>query len=413
MPRTFTSRLLLLLAVLFAILNAVNALNKGGDAAVFFEGGRRFLHAEPLYAGSSAADGFIGPPFQAMFFAPFAAVASASPVAAKLLWHALNLACLGLGVWLSMKTWDAVRGQIGLPVRSWLPMLFAPLAAILLPLQTNFEHQNMNALLLALLAGATWQLTLGSAAVAGLFIGMATALKAFPALAIVYLAARRYWTAAIAATASAFVLSVVMPTAVYGVAGFSDLARTFWRLGSSGWPIRGNNQSLVAALDRVTLGLSPVSVDYTVRGAADAPPTMILFGAVAVLLVAAFVVILVRTPRRARTVPAEVAAVTVLAILLSPIAWDHYWTMMFPAFLIVHDSRDDRLLGRAGDYAFWAAAMLTTGLSPLTLGKSGFDVARDCSVYTIAALILYACLMVVSGRSEPRTASREERAANG
>ena len=96
---------------------------------------------------------------------------AASPVVAKLLWHALNLVCLGLGIWLSMKAWDAARGQIGLPARSWLPMLFAPLVAILLPLQTNFEHQNMNALLLALLAGATWQLTLGSAAVAGLLIG--------------------------------------------------------------------------------------------------------------------------------------------------------------------------------------------------------------------------------------------------
>ena len=295
MPAAFP-RLLALLAILFAVVNAANALNKGGDAAVFFEGGRRFLHAEPLYAGSSAADGFIGPPFQAMFFAPFAAVASASPVAAKLLWHALNLACLGLGVWLSMKTWDAVRGQIGLPARSWLPLLFAPLAAILLPLQTNFEHQNMNALLLALLAGATWQLTLGSAAVAGLLIGMATALKAFPALAIVYLAARRYWTAAIAATASAFVLSVVMPTAVYGVAGFSDLAWTFWRLGSSGWPIRGNNQSLVAALDRFTLGSSSASVGVDLAGVrigADAPLAMILFGAFAMLLLAALVVILV------------------------------------------------------------------------------------------------------------------------
>jgi hypothetical protein len=409
-------RVLALLAILFAVVNAANALNKGGDAAVFFEGGRRFLHAEPLYVGSSAADGFIGPPFQAMFFAPFAAVASASPVAAQLLWHALNLACLGLGVWLSMKTWDAVRGQIGLPARSWLPVLFAPLAAILLPLQTNFEHQNMNALLLALLAGATWQLTLGSAAVAGLLIGLATALKAFPALAIVYLAARRYWTAAIAAAASALVLSVVMPTTVYGVAGFSDLARTFWRLGSSGWPIRGNNQSLVAALDRFTPGTSSASVVVDVagvRGGAEAPLAMILFGALAMLLLTALVVILVRTPRRASAVPAEVAAVTVLAILLSPIAWDHYWTMMFPAFLIVHDSRDDRLLGRVGGYAFWAAALLTTGLSPLTLGKSGFNLARDWSVYTIAALILYACLMVVCGRSEPRSASRENRAANG
>lgn len=413
MPRASFSRLLALVAIVFAVLNTANALNKGGDAAVFFEGGRRFLHAEPLYAGSSAADGFIGPPFQAMFFAPFAAVASSSPLVARLLWHALNLACLGLGVWLSMKTWDAVRGQIGLPARSWLPVMFAPLAAILLPLQTNFEHQNMNALLLALLAGATWQLTLGSAAAAGLFIGLATALKAFPALAIVYLAARRYWTAAIAATASAFVLSVMMPTAVYGVAGFSDLARTFWRLSNSGWPIRGNNQSLIAALDRFTRGPSSSSVDPAgVRIGAEAPLTMILFGVVAVLLVAALVVILVRTPRRWSAVPAEVGATTVLAILLSPIAWDHYWTLLFPAFLIVYDSRDGRLLGRAGEYAFWTAAVLTTGLSPLTLGKSGFNLARDWSVYTMAALIAFVTLIAVCRKIEPRAASRGPREAS-
>ena len=71
-PSPTWTRALALLAVLFAVLSTGNAINKGGDAAVFFEGGRRFLAAEPLYAGSSAADGFIGPPFQAVFFAPFA-----------------------------------------------------------------------------------------------------------------------------------------------------------------------------------------------------------------------------------------------------------------------------------------------------------------------------------------------------
>ena len=113
-----------------------------------------------------------------------------------------------------------------------------------------------------------------------------------------------------------------------------------------------------------------------------------LFGVLALALVAALVVILVRTPRRASAVRAELAAVTVLAVLLSPIAWDHYWTLMFPAFLILYDSRDQRLLGRAGGYAFWSAAVLTTGLSPLTLGRSGFNLARDWSVYTIAAVIV-------------------------
>jgi alpha-1,2-mannosyltransferase len=391
--------LLALSAVLFGLLNTVNALNKGGDAAVFFEGGRRFLNAEPLYAGSSAADGFIGPPFQAMFFAPFAALASISPVAARLVWHALNLACLVLGVWLSVKTWDSVRQELGFAERSWLPMLFAPLFAILLPLQTNFEHQNINALLLALIAGATWQLTLGSAVVAGLLIGIATALKAFPGLLILYLAVRRYWTAAIAAAVSALVLTVGIPLTVYGVGGFSDLARTFWRLGTSGWPIRGNNQSLIAAIDRLTMGLVGNGFDGAgVRVAGDAPVATILFAALSLLMVGGLALILATTPRRQTTIPCEVAAVTVLAILLSPIAWDHYWTMMFPAFLILYDGRDERLLGRVGQYAFLTAALLITGLSPLTLGKAGFNLARDWSAYTIAALILYLSLIVMCGK---------------
>ena len=270
-PSPTWTRALALLAVLFAVLSTGNAINKGGDAAVFFEGGRRFLAAEPLYAGSSAADGFIGPPFQAAFFAPFAFINAVSPVAARLLWHALNLACFGLGVWWSVAAWNAARSRLGLSELTWLPMLFAPLAAILLPLQTNFEHQNMNALLLAFIAGATVQLLIGSSIVAGILIGVAAALKAFPALLIVYLLVRRHWTAALAAIASAAALSIVLPLGVYGYAGFMDLARTFWRLGNSGWPVRGNNQSLVAAIDRLTTGHFGIGDVSGVRVAAEAP----------------------------------------------------------------------------------------------------------------------------------------------
>jgi hypothetical protein len=349
-----------------------------------------------------------------MFFVPFAAVYSASPAAAKLLWHALNLACLGVGVWLSVKTWQAVRGQVGLRERPWLPMLFAPLFAVLLPLQTNFEHQNVNALLLALLAGATWQLTLGSATAAGLLIGAAAALKAFPALLILYLAARRYWTAALAATASAVLLTLA-PLISYGVGGLSDLLSTFWRLANGGWPIRGNNQSLIAAIDRLPIGNLSAGADRVgVQVASDAPLTTVLFAALALVLVGALVVVFLTTPRRQVSVPVEVAAVTVLAVLLSPIAWDHYWTILFPAFLIAYDSADRRLLGQTGRYAFWMAAVLTTGLSPLTLGRTGFNMARDLSVYTAAALIVFLVLIEVCRRLSPgdtRAAGRGQPAA--
>ena len=41
------ARVFAFVAVVFAIVTTVNAVNKGGDARVFFEGGRRFLNAEP------------------------------------------------------------------------------------------------------------------------------------------------------------------------------------------------------------------------------------------------------------------------------------------------------------------------------------------------------------------------------
>jgi hypothetical protein len=380
----------LALAVIFAALNTANAINKGGDATVFFEGGRRFLHGLPLYEGSSAAAGFIGPPFQAMFFAPFAAIAARSEVAARLVWYAFNLLCLIGGIALTLRAWTTVRTRAGLPVASWQPALLASLAAVLFPLQTNFEHQNMNPLLLALVAGATLTLTAGSAVLAGVLVGFATALKAFPALCIAYFAAARNWTACVVSLFTAAILSL-LPALAYGPDGFGELVATWLRLSRSGWPARGNNQSLVAAIDRWT---GAVGVDG-VRTAVDAPVTMALFTAIAVLLVLILGFAIVRTARSAACVPAEIAAVTTLAILISPIAWDHYWTLLFPAFLILYDTRDPALLGSRARPLFWIAAVLTTGVSPLTVGRSGLAAARGLSTGTVAAAIVYASLVVI------------------
>lgn len=385
MPRSATTwpRLLVGLAIVFAGLNAVNALNKGGDAAVFFEGGRRLLNGTDLYAGSSAADGFIGPPFQALFFAPFAALADVSATAAKLAWHVVGVVCLIVGVWCTARAWDAARADLALPPRAWLPSLFLPLIAVLLPLQTNFEHQNLNPLLLALIAAGMLQLVKGGPALAGVFIGTATALKVFPALLIGLLLLRNR-RAAFVAIATAIVLTLV-PLAIYGVSAYEQLLRDFWRLANSGWPARGNNQSLVAAIDRYLNGFSAGGVrglDGTIA---------IVHGAASALMLAAasWTAVRCRAPDRP-TLVIQVAAVTCVAVLLSPIAWDHYWLLMFPAFLILVDSTP--WLGRGGRNLAFAAAVLVTGLSPLTLGKAGFNSARDLSTYTIAGLLLYVCL---------------------
>ena len=203
------------LALVFAALNAVNAINKGGDAAVFFEGGRRLLSVEPLYDGSSAAQGYIGPPFQAVFFAPFAALATISPVAARLLWHVVGIACLVAAVGFTARSWSAARGELGLSTATSAAAVLVPLVAVLLPIQTNFEHQNMNPLLLALVTAATWFLVRGWDGRAGMLLGAAIALKVFPALLLIVLVLRGRWRAAAAAVFTALVLTLV-PLPFYG-----------------------------------------------------------------------------------------------------------------------------------------------------------------------------------------------------
>ena len=252
-PHPPALRLLAALAVVFAVLTTANAFNKGGDALVFFEGGRRFLNGGPLYEGSSAADGFIGPPFQAMFFAPFAVVYSASPARGQ---AALARAEPGVSGCRCLAQRENVAGgaRAGRAPRTSLAA-DALRAALRSPAARADqlrapEHQRPA-------AGAPCRRNMATdprvRGLAGLLIGAAAALKAFPALLILYFAARRYWTAALAAAASAVMLTLT-PLISYGVAGLSDLLQTFWRLANSGWPIRGNNQSLIAAVDRLRIG---------------------------------------------------------------------------------------------------------------------------------------------------------------
>src|SRR5207245_10878136 len=68
-------------------------------------------------------------------------------------------------------------------------------------MQTNFEHRNVNTILLVLVVAAAADLEDGREGRAGLWLGLAAAIKAFPALLIPYLAMQRRWRAFGVATA--------------------------------------------------------------------------------------------------------------------------------------------------------------------------------------------------------------------
>jgi alpha-1,2-mannosyltransferase len=388
-------RIVLLLVALLAVGNVVNALNKGGDFDVFLEAGRRVVVAAPMYAGSGAGSGVIGPPFQGVFFAPFALLAEIEPKAAKLAWHIVNcLALLFALLWWSValgcqRPEGAASGR-----GSALALTLVPLVAILLPLQTNFEHQNLNSVLLALVGAAALWLRRDRQVASGVLVGVATALKAFPGLLILYLLAGRFWRAAAAAVATAAV-ATASTALFYGTGQSVSLVRTWLAINQQGgWPIRGNNQSLFAMFGRY-LGHEGLGASGHLFAASDPLPYWLAAGTSAALLVA-LLAIVVRARPAAADAPAQMSATLALAVLMSPIAWEHYWVLMFPAFYVLYD----RATSRRQRVGFWVCAVLVSGFSRATAGAGGVALARMFSLWTIAGVILFATVLMTCSRSD-------------
>jgi alpha-1,2-mannosyltransferase len=391
------SRLRLGLTVLAVItlvcLNGVNALVKGGDFSDYLDGGQRFIDGTPLYSDSGIGAGVIGPPFQAAAFVPFAILARANVTVARLAWYGLNLLLLACGVvwWvgaLAPILGVALNGR-GIPLEP--SRLILPLVAILFPLQTNFEHQNLNVVLLAVTGASARALTVGRDRLSGVLIGLAVALKAFPALLVLILVWRRLY----AATLIAIATSVILTTAAiarYGTGGI-DVIRDWLALNAAGgWPIRGNNQSLFAMLARY---VGPEGLSAQGHLPRDSHP-VIYFGWL--LVAAALIGALSWKSWRWRFAPVasvSLAASLIVAVLVAPIAWDHYWTLLFPAFFVVWNVKDPAWLRPA----FYASAVLTSGFSRLTVGATGLTLARQVSTMTWAGLLLLVALSAAGDRN--------------
>ncbi len=404
-----SSLLLALLATTFIVVNGINALRKGGDFTVFLDAGERLVAGAPMYSESGVGGGVVGPPFQGVFFAPLALLARVESRLARIVWYGMNLLALAAAI----RAWTAALGPLAareIRWKRWRPEPFRPvglaLLAVLFPLQTNFEHQNMNVLLLALTGAAAWALARKHDGTAGLAIGVATALKAFPGLLLVYLMVRRRWRAGAAGAVTAGALTL-LPALQYGVDGMASEIRDWLTISAGGgWPVRGNNQSLFAMLARAFGPEGTFAAGHLL--AADHPRIHLVWMALGLGLVA--LTLLATGPWRVRderATPAGIVAMVTLAVLLSPIAWDHYWVLMFPAFLFLALSWE---VGPWTRWAFWTALILTSGFSRATVGVHGLSIARTLSVFTWSGIILLGATLLLQERLT-RAPSPDESAA--
>jgi alpha-1,2-mannosyltransferase len=303
MPRG--SRILIAIGVLYAIAVVLISARKGNSFEPHLQLANQLLDGTRVY-DHPPMFGTWWPPGALALIAPFALVARSSVPLAKALFAVFGVACL---------MWAVVRAPAG----RWTVAALA-LAAVAKPLQTDFETLNLNVVLLALVIGTWRDLEAGRDARAGVWLGIATALKVFPALLILYAALRGRWRAAAWGTGLALAITLlpVIPRGIDGViATFADWIQLS-REGTTG--LRGRSQSLMALVERL-----------------GAPSAAGVLASVALIAWAAWWL------GRRRPLFTEIALVTHVAVLASPIVWTQNFVLLFPTWVAILTAPPPRL----------------------------------------------------------------------
>ncbi len=318
------------LVALYAAVVIPVGIHKGADLELHLEQARLLLSHQAAYAAPPTF-GAWWPPFALLLIAPFAWLADRSMALAKAAFAVTSVACLAYAI---------ARTRRDAATRAAVPLA---LVAVAVPLQTNFEYQNINAPLLALLIASGVALRGGRETRAAIWIGVMIALKGFPAVLLAYFVSRGRWRGLTiaGAVAAALTLAAVLPA---GPAGGAALLRRWLDLTLTGVAeMRGRSQSL--------------------------PALLFLVGAPAAWAAALELVVLtgvVWASRLQDDPAAGLAILMLLAVFLSPVAHTHYYLLAYPAWLVVL-GRQPAVPSRAVWYAGLAVAgILTSGF--LTLG---------------------------------------------
>ncbi len=320
---------------------------KTKDFSLWYFTGRAVLEGRPIYTDFQGEHVYF-------LYPPFAAILLALPAA---LGRLGDYAALGLMNWLA---WMAAiiaglalsRGpadRLGLVV---------PSLALLTLIAETFDIGQPNLILLAILLSGFVAIEAKREGLGGILIGLATAIKAFPAPLIVYLLIRRNFRAAAAMAVATALFTFAVPMAVRGPAVatreiaawshnmLSANAADMAQRGERNWGYR--NQSLLAEVHRLTRNVEKMPdesiadephinvVDLGFRGA------NIVFAIVSAALGAGFLAL-----RRgwnfddARVRAYDLAIALSGVVAISPLARNYYFVwLLFPVGVLAGDVRD-------------------------------------------------------------------------
>jgi hypothetical protein len=344
--RTWLITALLATIVGFSVAPILNgSMNRGNkDYSLWYYVGRAVAEGREIYPQDGRVFPFMYPPSCSALFA-LASAGGEMPFIALLV--AVNSVAWVASILLSVYL---ATGRLG-----WeRPLIYlVPSLGVVAYIHDTYLLGQPNLVLLASMLGAIVLLQERREAVAGGLVAFATAVKAFPFLAIGYLVYRRFWKASLAMVAALVLAVLVAPMPFRGVAGAYRDAGTWvvgmvFRYDSGGIaqrPERGfsfKNQSLMALANRL---LRDIPADgeagdgWKVNLASlDFPTVNRLILLSAALLGTLYISLMPRRDNRTRLTTAIEGALLLLLILMySPLSFNYFFVwLLYPLTLALH-----------------------------------------------------------------------------
>jgi hypothetical protein len=208
-----------LLIVFMGITGAIaarRAVKGSNDFDTFYAGGRAVMTGQGVYytgENYETKEGgpFLYPPFAACFFALFAWL----PLpAAAFLWNAFSIGLTALSISLSLRILRTQKQDLAALRKGDIAMFTILGFAILLD---NLTMAQVNILIFALTLAALDSWVRGKKFEAGSWLSIAVFIKLTPALFLLYFLLKRQWKVLAGFMLSSLVLTLVIPTVVFGI----------------------------------------------------------------------------------------------------------------------------------------------------------------------------------------------------
>ena len=307
------------------------------DYRTWYQAGQTVLHGGEIYPHGQTFP-FMYPPTCALMLAVPAFFGKALLI---LILSLVNTVAWLLCIWFTSALISEKRVQNS-------PIVLANL--VLMPFVWSSYHLGQpSLLLLALMLGAFLALSAGgkSEILAGTLIALASAIKAFPLLAIFYLIYRRYWAATVSLVIGLLILLLVVPIPFRGLQRTITDARD-WQRGMLRYqesaiaqrPARGyswKNQSIFGVANRL---LRHVSVDDEPNRLAYANVINLDFRTVNIVIIACALVVGASfvwvIPRHHSPASEEFAALLILILIFTPLTFGYLFVwLMLPLALLI------------------------------------------------------------------------------